>query len=254
MALTAVIGGSGFDTYDQLLISDQIVQETPYGSHSGPVIKGVLNTRPCVFLPRHSASHRLPPHKVNYRANIWLLKQLGVTRIIAVNVVGGIANDVAPDTIVIPNQLIDYTYGREHTFYDGDQGSILGEGFQNLNHIEFDSPYSETLRKKIIQCLLESKMTFVPEGVYACTQGPRLETSAEIQRLKLDGCTVVGMTGMPEAALAQEIGIDYASIAIVVNWAAGINSSPLAVIDIMDAIHKNMKKIKELIPNLLRFF
>ena len=254
MTLTAVIGGSGFDCYDQLVITDEIMQDTPYGMHSGPVIKGELKGRPVVFLPRHSKDHNIPPHNVNYRANIWLLKQLGVTRIVAFNVVGGIGQDAAPDTIVIPDQIIDYTYGRRHTFYDVNQEGVLEEKFQNLNHIDFEFPYSEPLRKKIIQFLATKKIACIPRGVYGCTQGPRLETAAEIQRLKRDGCTIVGMTAMPEAALAKEMTMDYASMAIVVNWAAGISTSPLSMVDILDVVEKNMQKIKTLVPDLLCFF
>ena len=259
MTLTAIIGGSGFDAYDQLVISDNIMQETPYGPHSGPVIKGTLGGSPCVFLPRHSENHHIAPHNINYRSNIWLLKSLGVSRIVAINVVGGITEAMSPGTLVVPDQIIDYSYGREHTFYDGSQGRILGEKFQALRHIEFDSPYSEILRKKICQYfeeenLQEEKMISVSQGVYACTQGPRLETAAEILRLKRDGCDIVGMTGMPEAALAKELDMEYACLALVVNWAAGIGSTPLSMFDILRAIDENMLKIKKLIPNLLRFF
>ncbi|MGH1484939.1 MAG: S-methyl-5'-thioinosine phosphorylase [Cellvibrionaceae bacterium] len=253
MSLIAIIGGSGFDTYDDLVVNDAIIQDTPYGPHSGPVLKGVLGNSPCLFLPRHGAGHPLPPHKVNYRANIWLLKQLGVTHVIACNVVGGITALMSPDTIVIPDQLIDYTYEREHTFYDGNQVELLGGHFQNLNHVDFAQPYSEELRGKVINFFAQSKVNCVPRGVYGCTQGPRLETAAEIERIKRDGCDIVGMTGMPEAALAREIGIEYISMAVVVNWTAGVTSEVLSMVDIMNTVRKNMGEIKRLMPDLLHF-
>ena len=253
MSLIAIIGGSGFDTYDDLVVNDAIIQETPYGAHSGPVLKGRLGNSPCLFLPRHGTGHRMPPHKVNYRANIWLLKQLGVSQIIACNVVGGISPSMSPDTIVIPDQLIDYTYDREHTFYDGKQNVLLGEHYQNLQHIDFSLPYSEGFRQKVINFFEHSDVNCVAKGVYGCTQGPRLETVAEIERLKRDGCDIVGMTGMPEASLAKEIGIEYVSIAIVVNWSAGINSTALSMVEIMNTVRKNMGQIKTLMPKLLQF-
>ena len=253
MSSVAIIGGSGFNDYDNLVITDTIVRETPYGEHSGPVLAGNLNGVPCVFLPRHAAGHRLPPHKVNYRANIWLLKQLGVTHCIACNVVGGITPRMSPDTILVPDQIIDYTYGRGHTFYDGLEDERLGENFQGVDHIDFCHPYSEELRQNIIRFFYQSGVECATDGVYGCTQGPRLETAAEIERLKRDGCDIVGMTAMPEAALAKEIGIEYASIGIVVNWAAGVTDDNPTMAAITQTIEKNMAQIKTLMPDLLHF-
>ncbi len=253
MTLTAVIGGSGFDTFDTLVVNDAIFKETPYGSHSGPMLQGTLGDTPCLFLPRHGAGHYLPPHKVNYRANMWLLRELGVKKIIAFNVVGGITKKMSPDTIVIPDQLIDYTYGRDHTFYDGQQKQLLGETFQNVEHVDFAEPFDQILRKKIIEFFRHANIDMVERGVYGCTQGPRLETVAEIERLKRDGCDIVGMTAMPEAILARELGMDYAAIVTVVNWSAGISDKPLSMIEIMDTVKKNMTKIKMLLPDLLQF-
>lgn len=254
MTLTAIIGGSGFDTFDTLVVNDAVFRETPYGPHSGPILSGRLGHTPCLFLPRHGAGHHLPPHKVNYRANLWLLKELGVKRIVAFNVVGGITPNMSPDTIVIPDQIIDYTYEREHTFYDGSQKQLLGEALQHVEHVDFSSPFTQSLRKKIIEFFQEADIDIVGRGVYGCTQGPRLETEAEIERLKRDGCDIVGMTAMPEAALAKELGIDYAAIVTVVNWSAGISKEPLSMIEIMNTVKKNMNKIKTLLPDLLQFF
>jgi 5'-deoxy-5'-methylthioadenosine phosphorylase len=253
MSLIAIIGGSGFDTYDDLNVSDAVIQETPYGAHSGPILVGTLGGADCLFLPRHGGGHVVPPHKVNYRANLWMLNNLGVTHIVACNVVGGITATMSPNTIVIPDQIIDYTFEREHTFYDGKQSHQLGENFQGLKHIDFSYPYSESMRNKVISFFNQSSLSCVPQGVYGCTQGPRLETAAEIRRLQRDGCDIVGMTGMPEAALAREIGIEYVSIALVVNWAAGVKEGQLSVVDIMNTIRKNMGQIKQMLPDLLRF-
>lgn len=254
MSLIAIVGGSGFDTYDDFVVNDAIIQDTPYGPHSGPVLKGKLGNSSCLFMPRHGTGHKVPPHKVNYRANLWLLKKLGVTHIVACNVVGGITPSMSPDTIVIPDQLIDYTSGREHTFYDGRQDEFLGGDFQNLDHVDFGNPYSEKLRTDVIEFFNQVGVKIMTRGVYGCTQGPRLETAAEIERMKRDGCDIVGMTGMPEAGLAKEIGLEYVSVAVVVNWTAGITTENLSMVEIMKTVRKNMGEIKRLMPNLLHFF
>jgi 5'-deoxy-5'-methylthioadenosine phosphorylase len=253
MSLTAIIGGSGFDTFEELAVSDAIFQDTPYGQHSGPILQGHVNNNPCIFLPRHGVGHHYPPHTVNYRANIWMLKQLGVSQIIAFNVVGGINSTMSPDTIVIPEQIIDYTSNREHTFFDGDADKLLEQGLPPIDHIDFTYPYALELRKKLIRFFYEHNIDFVGHGVYGCTQGPRLESAAEVERYKRDGCDMVGMTGMPETALAKELGIDYVSVAIVVNWAAGVSNEMLSMIEIMNTVKKNMKSIKTQLPNLLKF-
>ena len=253
MSLTAIIGGSGFDTFEELSVSDALFQDTPYGSHSGPILQGCISDNDCIFLPRHGVGHRYPPHVVNYRANIWMLKQLGVSQIIAFNVVGGINCTMSPDTIVIPDQIIDYTSGREHTFFDGDQDKLSEQGLPAVEHIDFTHPYAPELRKKLIQFFYKYDIDCVEHGVYGCTQGPRLESASEIERYRRDGCDMVGMTGMPEAALAKELGIDYVSVAIVVNWAAGVSAEMLSMIEIMSTVKKNMKSIKTQLPELLRF-
>ena len=158
---------------------------------------------------------------------------------------------MSPDNVVIPDQLIDYTHDRENTFYDGKQSQLLGKNFENLSHIDFTNPYSEPLRQQIINFFEDSRLNCVSRGIYGCTQGPRLETAAEIERLKRDGCDIVGMTGMPEASLSREIGIEYACIALVVNWAAGVADEALSMVDIMHTVRKNMGEIKQLIPNLI---
>ncbi len=231
---TAIIGGTGFDQLDSLKVTDRKVVRTPYGDPSGVVVSGKLDKAPFLFLPRHGVAHSIPPHKVNYRANIWALKQCGVKRIIGFAAVGGISKDLAPGAIVVPDQIIDYTSDREHTFFDGASGSV--------NHIDFTQPYSSSLRSKIESAARKVGVSVVASGCYAATQGPRLETAAEIDRLERDGATVVGMTGMPEAALARELELDYACIAIVVNPAAGRGTKPITIEEIREELKHGAQK------------
>lgn len=212
MNRTAIIGGTGLNQLKQLTIHRREKVETPYGSPSSELVFGEYQGREYVFLARHGEPHTIPPHRINYRANIQALKQVGVTRILAVAAVGGIHALAEPGKIVIPDQLIDYTYGRTNSFYD-EPGEVI--------HIDFTHPYSKTLREKVLNAARLAGVDCVAGGVYGCTQGPRLETPAEIARMERDGCTLVGMTGMPEAALAREVGLDYVCCAIVANWAAG---------------------------------
>ena len=179
-------------------------------------------------MPRHGDGHALPPHRINYRANIAALREAGVTDILAVTAVGGISAEAAPGSIVVPDQLIDYTWGRDHTLYDGLNGT--------LDHVDFSQPYTERLRRLLIDQMTDGEL--VGAGVYGATQGPRLESAAEITRMARDGCTIVGMTGMPEAALAREAGMAYATVSLVVNWAAGVGGA--AVIS-MDDIYRHLE-------------
>ncbi len=174
---------------------------------------GSLQHAEVVFLARHGPDHNIPPHRVNYRANIRALHDAGVDRIIAVNAVGAISAEMRPGRVAIPHQIVDYTYGRDHTFFDRD--------LEHVVHVEFDPPYDTALRQGIIDAAVTAQVDAATEAVYGVTQGPRLETAAEIDRMARDGCDIVGMTAMPEAALAREIGLPYASICVVVNWAAG---------------------------------
>jgi len=166
-----------------------------------------------VFLARHGAPHTLAPHAVNYRANVWALREAGVREIIAINAVGGIGDAYPPGRLVIPDQLIDYTWGREHSY--------CGGAGRALQHVDFTTPYSASLRRRLLQAAPHVGLEVADGGVYGVTQGPRLETAAEIGRMARDGCDIVGMTGMPEAALARELELDYACCAVVVNRAAG---------------------------------
>ncbi|MDX8129165.1 S-methyl-5'-thioinosine phosphorylase [Methylomonas sp. OY6] len=225
----AIIGGTGLTQIEALTITGEERLTTPFGEPSAPYLLGELNGKKLVFLARHGNPHRIPPHKINYRANIWGLKQLGVTEIIGVAAVGGIGAKMAPAVLAIPDQLIDYSYGREHTFF--------AEDLEHVTHIDFTEPYTPSLRARIIQAAQQANISLTPSGTYGCTQGPRLETVAEIKRMANDGCDLVGMTGMPEAALARELGLAYANISVVANWAAGVVEGEIT----MAEIEKNLE-------------
>lgn len=228
--MLAFIGGSGFYSFNELECSEKIKKTTPYGDVV--VTLGKLSGKSVAFLVRHGEKHSVPPHKINYRANIYALKELGVTSIVATNAVGGIAENCGPSSLIVPDQILDYTYGREHTYYDNFSGK--------MSHIDFTYPFDNTLRLHLIQAskkALSDNVELVEDGVYACMQGPRLETAAEINKLKSEGATLVGMTVMPEAALAREQGLPYASLCLSVNWAAGIGGE--ITMDEIDSILVN---------------
>lgn len=215
--MLGIIAGTGCTQLTNLEIIRRQVIRTPYGEPSGALIFGKINNHEVVFLARHGYGHHLPPHEVNYRANIWALREQGIENLVAVATVGGIREDMQPGVIAIPDQIIDYTYGRKATYYEGGEKEVV--------HIDFTDPYCETLRQRCMQAAAAAGAAYVDNGVYAAVQGPRLETAAEINRLERDGATIVGMTGMPEAVLAREIGLCYATIAVVANHAAGRASS-----------------------------
>ncbi len=232
MSKLAIIGGTGLTQLADLKIVKREQLNTPYGAPSAEFITGQLDNKEVIFLARHGNPHRFAPHKINYRANIWGLKQLGVEQIIAVAAVGGISEKMGPAHIAIPDQIIDYSYGREHTFFDNDQ--------EGVTHIDFTYPYSQKLRSRLITAASQAQLKISPLGTYGCTQGPRLESTAEIKRMEQDGCDLVGMTGMPEAALAKELNIDYAAIAVVANWAAGKTEGEITMAEIEQHLHKSM--------------
>lgn len=238
--MRAIIGGSGvyFLAHD-FQIESRLQPDTPYGPVSAEIEVGEWQNQRVVFLPRHGRQHAVPPHKINYRANIWALNQLGVSDIIAVNAVGGIGDDYAPHTIAVPDQLIDYTSGREHSFFDGEN--------QDLEHIDFTWPYSAGLRQRIINAASSQNIDVVDGGTYGCTNGPRLETAAEVRKIAADGCNMIGMTGMPEAALARESGLEYAAIALVVNWCAGLNEVEVSMDEIILILEQEVSRVRQLI-------
>lgn len=253
MVNIAVIGGSGLDKLSIDVEREPLASETPYGHASAGAFLTQADHCAFAFLPRHGDQHQFPPHKVNYRANICLLKSLGVKKIIAINVVGGISQQMKPLTLVVPDQVIDYTYGREHTFFDGQVSAELLNIAGSVQHIDFSFPYSPQLRSQVEAYLNTHSTEFIAGGVYGCTQGPRLETAAEVRRLAKDGCDIVGMTSMPEAALARELSMEYVSICLVVNWAAGIASEELKFEAIMENCEQGMALIQNLLPKLLNF-
>ena len=244
----AIIGGSGLDELSTMQNANEIQPMTRFGKPSGAVVEGRFGNQRIFFLPRHGHNHTIPPHQINYRANIAALADLGVENVIAVTAVGGIVPTTPPRKLVIPDQIIDYTHSREHTFSDGFDNTV--------EHIDFTYPYSQRLREELIRAGREINIDLESTGTYGATQGPRLETAAEIARMKQDACSVVGMTGMPEASLAREAGLDYANISLVVNWAAGVekgtinlheieNHLSVGIIDVLHLIEAWLLNIKQ---------
>lgn len=239
MTKLAIIGGTGLTSIEDLKITNKAVAQSPFGAPSGILQTGELFGTELYFLPRHGPSHTIPPHKVNYRANLWVLKQAGVDTIIAVNAVGGIHSDLQAGQLVIPDQIIDYTTSRTNTFFE--------EGLKEVVHIDFTEPYCPSLRDKLISSSHKLSINCMEEATYAATEGPRLETAQEINRLERDGCDIVGMTGMPEAALARELDICYACVAVVANQAAGKSNEEIT----MEMISKNLDSGIETVKKLL---
>jgi len=215
--MLAIIGGSGLTQLASLEATHRTAVRTPYGEPSGPLTVGTIGGRAAMFLARHGYGHTIPPHEVNYRANLWALREQGAREIVSVASVGGVRADLVPGTMLVPSQIIDYTWGRRSTYFEG--------GDVPVTHIDFTHPYSEPLRQRTLAAARAAGEPLLDGGVYAATQGPRLETAAEVDRIERDGADVIGMTGMPEAALARELGLDYVAIAVVVNHAAGRGES-----------------------------
>ncbi len=219
--MLGIIGGSGLTKLPGLSITHRQVIRTPFGEPSGPLTFGDLDGHPVVFMARHGYGHTIPPHLVNYRANIWALNEQKVSHVVSVATVGGIHADLKPGDLCVPDQIIDYTHDRETTFTEYNSKAVT--------HLDFTWPYCEDMRQRCMQALRLAGESFLPTGVYAAVQGPRLETKAEIDRLARDGADMVGMTGMPEAYLAREIGLCYAAITASVNWAAGRGDSAASI-------------------------
>ncbi|VVO03719.1 S-methyl-5'-thioinosine phosphorylase [Pseudomonas fluorescens] len=244
MTVYAIIGGTGLTRLEGLDIRQSLAVDTPYGVPSAEVQVGEYAGKEVLFLARHGHPHRIPPHRVNYRANLWALKQAGAEAILAVSAVGGIHPAMVTGHFCVPHQLIDYTSGREHTCF--------ADNLEQVTHIDFSSPYSEALRQQLIAALVAENVGFASQGVYACTQGPRLETAAEIERLERDGCDIVGMTGMPEAALARELELDYACLALVVNPAAGKSAAVISMAEIEQALRDGMGTVTSTLARVLK--
>lgn len=246
MGLVAIIGGTGLSQIDGFEITEARSMDTPYGDPSHNFEIGRYADHSFIFLARHGNPHHIPPHMINYRANLWALKHLDVESIIAVNAVGGIRPDLQMGEVVICDQIIDYTYAREHTFFE-----------ERIQHIDFTFPYDPALCRLLAEAAgeLKGKMAefdFSSTGVYGCTQGPRLESAAEIRRLSRDGCDVVGMTGMPEASLAAELDIRYAGLSLVINKAAGLDDQPISFDELEAELNLGMTRIRELLKITLK--
>jgi 5'-methylthioinosine phosphorylase len=243
--MIAVIGGSGLTQLQNLEITHRKIVRTPFGEPAGPITFGEIKGHKLVFLARHGYGHTLAPHEINYRANMWALQAQGATDVIAVCTVGGIAAGLGAGAIVVPDQIIDYTWGRPSTYFEGAEQPVV--------HIDFTHPYDEGLRTLALNSATDAGISVVNAGTYAATQGPRLESKAEIDRFERDGATMVGMTGMPEAALARELKMGYVHIAVVVNPAAGRGASALSVSldDIGRVMEQTMGSVRLIVARMV---
>lgn len=243
--MLGIIGGTGLTQLANLQIIRRQLIRTPYGEPSGPLTFGEICGRTVIFLPRHGNGHTIPPHAVNYRANLWALQSEGVTDIVAVATVGGIHEHLSPGSIAVPDQIIDYTTGRKNSFHDGVDMPV--------RHIDFTEPYCARLRDLCKQAGVKANEALIDGGVYACVQGPRLETAAEIDRLERDGAAMVGMTGMPEAALARELEISYAAFCPVAIYAAGRGNSRHGIRyeEIGAVLDATMQRVRNLIEQVV---
>ncbi|MGH8225562.1 MAG: S-methyl-5'-thioinosine phosphorylase [Gammaproteobacteria bacterium] len=238
----AIIGGTGLTHLEGLEILRQEVVYTPYGEPSGPLTHGMLAGCEAVFFPRHGRGYNIPPHRVNYRANLWALKSIGIEKVIAISTVGGIREDLVPGMLAVPDQIVDYTSGRENSYFNEER----------VVHVEFTEPYDRKLRALLLAAGKRAELEIVDGGVYGATQGPRLETAAEINRMERDGCDMVGMTGMPEAALARELELPYAACAVVLNRAAGRGTDESIHAEIKATLEQGIARVYSLLEALLK--
>lgn len=247
--MLAIIGGTGLTSIDCFESVGYENVMTPYADKPISISLFRSGESTVAFLPRHGQGHKLPPHKVNYRANIWALNELGVSEIIAVNAVGGIHEKLGPSCFAVPDQIIDYTWGRDSTYFE--------DNLETVTHIDFTNPFDEQLRRRLIAAISELKaqakpdFEFLDSGVYGCTQGPRLETAAEIRKLRQDGCDLVGMTAMPEAVLARELNIRYAMLALSVNWGAGLSAGEISMDEIYAVLDEGMGIVAKVLAGVV---
>lgn len=247
--MLAIIGGTGLSRMDFFTATGTRKVRTPYSDKPVSVEMFMVDDQPVAFLPRHGTGHVIPPHQINYRANIWALKEAGASAVLAVNAVGGIHADMSPGAFMVPDQLIDYTHGRPGTFFEKD--------LEQVTHIDFTEPFSRSVRELLLTAAegvnetLPAPRTVAGSGVYGVTQGPRLETAAEVRKLRADGCDVVGMTAMPEAALARELGIPYAVLALSVNWAAGLAPGEITLEDIGLVVEQGMSFVAQVLERCI---
>ncbi len=245
----AIIGGTGLTSLPGLTINEEKLVSTPFGETSAALLKGRLNDQSIMFLARHGSGHTIPPHKVNYRANIWALKEAGADYMLAINAVGGINTLLKPAQLVIPDQIIDYTSGREMTYFDNDVSSALSDS--GVVHVDFGEPYCPRLRSHLLEAAQKTGIELASSGTYGVTQGPRLETAAEIRRMAKDGCDIVGMTAMPEAVLARELNCCYASISVIANLAAGLGEGEITMAEIEKYIAQGMDEVRSLLEAVI---
>lgn len=248
----SVIGGTGLQSLAGFQPETAHSLETPFGSPSAEIQDGQLAGQRCLFLARHGVPHRIAPHRINYRANLWALRQLGAGAVLAVNAVGGINTAMPTGSLVVPDQIVDYTWDRKHSYYDSDGHSgWLTDELAELEHIDFTDPYDAPLRRQLLASAVACGIDVMNGGTYAATQGPRLETAAEVRKLHNDGCDLVGMTGMPEAALARELGLPYASLCIVVNAAAGLSDEPITLESMQAVLEEGTARVAQLLCALV---
>ena len=244
MTELAIIGGTGLTRLKGLEIERREVMHTPYGEPSGAITYGKLCGKQVVFLPRHGYGHTIPPHMVNYRANLWCLKNKGISKVISICAVGGIREDMVPGSLIIPDQIIDYTWSRNHTFFEKDLTSVT--------HIDFTEPYCHEMRTALISAARDAGVSVIESGTYGASQGPRLESAAEINRMEGDGCHIVGMTGMPETALARELELCYAACAVSANRAAGRGTEPITMEMIERNIGTGLEQVGTILEQLIK--
>lgn len=246
MGKLAIIGGTGLISFNAMNIAESKFIDTPYGNPSGPLMHGKIAGNKIIILCRHGNNHSIPPHKINYRANIWALHNIGVTHVIASASVGGINKNAPPQKIIIPDQIIDYTYSRKHTFFENDSDGV--------KHVDFTNPYCDELRENLLNAANEINLNVCENGTYGATQGPRLESAAEVIRMERDGCDIVGMTGMPETVLAKELGVCYSTLALSANWAAGKSDKELSINEIRKTIENGMYSVNQLLSMTVNNF
>ena len=238
----ALVGGTGLTELQES--AEVLTLDTPYGAPSAPIRVVAEAPVRLLFLPRHGNPHRFPPHCVNYRANLWALREAGADHVLAVYAVGGLHEPYAPATLIAPDQLVDYTWGRQHTFSDSPEAPLL--------HVDFTRPFEGPLRRALLAAAQRARVDVVDGGCLGVFQGPRLESAAEIRRARRDGCDMAGMTALPEAGLARELGVDYAGLAVVSNWGAGVSAATLSEDDIAATLREPMGRVRGLVAALAR--
>jgi purine nucleoside phosphorylase len=237
----AMIGGTGITELNDG--AETLTVKTPYGEPSSAIRVARDGALRLLFLPRHGSPHRFPPHAVNYRANMWALREAGADHVLAVSAVGGIHPPYVPAALALPDQLVDYSWGREHTYCDS--------GDVPLVHVDFTHPYRGPLRNALLRASKRASLEVIDGGCIGVFQGPRLESAGEIRRAAKDGCDMAGMTSLPEAGLARELGLDYAGIAVVSNWAAGVVDDAISEDDIAAMLAEPMTRVRHLVDTLI---